>query len=233
VATLGIVGGIAPPSTVAYYRSCLDAYLAATGRSLRILIDSIDSNAFYRLLETDDRDGIIEVLAAELRRLATAGADVAIVASNTGHIGFERLVARSPLPVVGIVDAVASSLVGRRRIGLIATTFTIKADVYGPGLRDRGIDVVVPPDADQELIQAIYFGELVNNVLRDESRGAIVEIALRLRETSGVEAIVLGGTELPLLLPEPEVDGLPLVDSGRLHAEAAVAKVLELERTGS
>ena len=233
MAILGIVGGIAPPSTVAYYRSCLDAYLAATGRSLRILIDSIDSNAFYRLLETDDRDGIIDVLAAELERLATAGADVAIVASNTGHIGFEGLVARSALPLVGIVDAVASTLVGRRRIGLIATTFTIKADVYGPGLRERGIDVVVPPDADQERIQAIYFGELVNNVFRDESRQEIAEIALRLRETRRVEAIVLGGTELPLLFEEPEVEGLPLVDSGRLHAEAAVTRVLELERAGS
>ena len=233
MAILGIVGGIAPPSTVAYYRACLDAYLAATGRSLRVVIDSVDSLAFYRLLEVDDRDEILRVLLGELERLRAAGADVAIVASNTGHIGFDRLVARSPLPLVGIVDAVTPALRAHRRVGLFATTYTLRGDVYGSALAAHGIDIVEPPEADQERVQAIYFGELVNGVFRDESRAELLEIAGRLRTTSGVEAILLGGTELPLLLTEPAYDGLPFVDSGRIHAEAAVAKVLELERAAS
>lgn len=229
MAILGIVGGIAPPSTIAYYRAVLDAYERATGRSLRVVVDSIDSEAFYALLRADDRDEIVRVLGLELERLAAAGADLGLIASNTGHIGFERLVAASPIPLVGIVDAVADALGGMRRVGLFATTFTVRADVYGSSLAARGIECVLPTEADQERIQTIYFGELIRDVFRPESRAELLGIARRLRDERAVEAIVLGGTELPLLLTEPAYDGLRLIDSGRLHAQAAVARVLELE----
>jgi aspartate racemase len=230
LAILGIVGGIAPPSTIAYYRAVLAAYERATGGSLPVVIDSVDSEAFYALLRADDRDGIVRVLGLELERLAAAGADLGLIASNTGHIGFDRIVAASPIPLVGLVDAVADALDGTRRVGLFATTYTIRADVYGSALDARGIECVLPTDADQERIQAIYFGELVHDEFRPESRAELLEIARRLRDERGVEAIVLGGTELPLLLTEPVHDGLRFVDTGRLHAEAAVARLLEIER---
>ena len=230
MAILGIVGGIAPPSTVAYYRSILDLYGAATGgRSPRILIDSLDSESFYALLRADDRDGIVRRLVTELERIAGAGAELGIIASNTGHVRFDAIRAASPIPLVGIVDAVADALTGRTRVGLFATTFTINADVYGSALAARGITCVVPSTEDQERIQAIYFGELVNAVFRHESRDELLAIAGRLRDAEGVDAIILGGTELPLLLTAAEHDGIGFVDCGRLHAEAAVARMLELE----
>ena len=230
MAILGIVGGIAPPSTIAYYRTVVDAYERATGRSIRVVVDSIDSEGFYALLQADDRDGIVRVLGVEIARLAAAGADLGLIASNSGHIGFDRVAAASPIPLVGIVDAVAAALSGTSRVGLFATTFTVRADVYGSGLAARGIECILPADADQERIQAIYFGELVRDEFRPESRDELLGIARRLHDDQGVEAIVLGGTELPLLLTDPEHDGLAFIDSGRLHAEAAVARILELER---
>jgi aspartate racemase len=229
MAILGIVGGIAPPSTIAYYRTVLAAYSRATGRSLRVVIDSVDSEAFYALLRADDRAAIVRVLGLELERLAAAGADLALIGSNTGHIGFDRLVAASPIPLVGIVDAAAAALAGTRRVGLFATTFTARADVYGSALAAHGITCVLPDEADQERIQAIYFGELIHDVFRPESRDELLAIARRLRDDQDVEAIVLGGTELPLLLTEPVHDGLRFVDTGRLHAEAAVGRLLEIE----
>ena len=230
MAILGIVGGIAPPSTVAYYRAIIEGYGRATGgRSPRILIDSLDSAAFYELLRADDRGEIVRRLVAELERLAGAGAELGLVASNTGHIRFDEIRAGSPIPLVGIVDAVADALVRRTSVGLFATSFTINADVYGSALAARGIRCVLPADADQERIQEIYFGELVDGVFRDDSRAALLAIARRLRDRDGIDAIVLGGTELPLLLTEPEHDGLAFIDSGRLHAEAAVRTLLALE----
>jgi aspartate racemase len=230
VAILGIVGGIAPPSTMAYYRATLAAYLAATGRSLRVVIDSVDSLAYFALLERNDLAGIRRVLLEELGRLRDAGAALAIVGSNTGHIQFDELVAASPVPLVGIVEPVADALRGRGRVGLFATSFTVRNDVYQSVLERRGIRCLVPPDADQARLQSIYFTELANGVFRDESRAELLAIADRLRATQDVEAIILGGTELPLLLTEPEYDGLAFVDSGQLHAEAAVARLLEIER---
>jgi aspartate racemase len=229
MAILGIVGGIAPPSTIAYYRAVLAAYERATGRSLRVIVDSIDSEAFYALLRADDRDTIVRVLSLELERVAAAGADLGLIASNTGHIGFDRVVAASPIPLVGIVDAVADALRGTRRVGLFATTYTIRADVYGSTLAARGMECVLPSDVEQERIQSIYFGELVRDEFRPESRAELLGIARRLHDEQGVEAIVLGGTELPLLLADPADDGIRLVDSGRLHAEAAIARLLEIE----
>jgi aspartate racemase len=230
VAILGIVGGIAPPSTMAYYRATLAAYLAATGRSLKVVISSVDSQGYYALLEGDQLPEIRRRLLEEIARLRDAGADVAIVGSNTGHFAWDELVAASPLPLVSIVDAVADALVGRTRVGLFATGFTVRNEIYQSRLGPRGITCVVPPAADQERLGAIYFGELANGVFRDESRVELLGIAARLRDSGSVEAIVLGGTELPLLLTEPEYDGLAFVDSGQLHAEAAVARVLEIER---
>lgn len=230
VAILGIIGGIAPPSTVAYYRTVIELYGAATGgRSPRILIDSLDSGAFFELLQRDARDEIVRRVLAELGRLADAGAELAIVGSNTGHVRFDEIRAGSPIPLVSIVDAVADAVAGRTRVGLFATTFTVRADVYGTPLANRGIAVVAPPDADQERIEGIYFGELVNGVFREESRAELYEIAGRLRATQRVDAIILGGTELPLLLAEPEHDGIAYIDSGRLHAQAAVRRLIELE----
>jgi aspartate racemase len=233
VSILGIVGGIAPPSTVAYYRFVLDAYGRRTGRSLRVIVDSIDTLGFFELLEADDRPAIVGTLIDEIRRLAGAGADLAIVASNTGHIGFDEIRAASPIPLVSIVEATADALAGRTRIGLFATTYTIRADVYGPTLAARGIACVTPPQADQERLQAIYFGELVEGRFLPESRDELLGIGRRLRDRDGVEAIVLGGTELPLLLTESVVEGLPLLDTGRIHAEAAVEALIALEATVS
>ncbi|HEV7810529.1 MAG TPA: amino acid racemase [Candidatus Limnocylindrales bacterium] len=226
---LGIVGGIAPPSTIEYYRTVLARYRARTGRALPVVIDSVDTDAFFALLEADDRPAIIRTLVGELERLARAGADVALIASNTGHIGIAEIVTASPIPVVSIVDATAAALAGTQRVGLFATTFTIRADVYGTALAERGISVVMPGDEDQERIQQVYFGELVNGQFRDESRLALLAIGQRLHREHDVDVVVLAGTELPLLLTEPERDGVRYLDTGRVHAEAAVEAVMRLE----
>ena len=229
MAILGIVGGIAPPSTIEYYRTVLARYRARTGRALPVVIDSVDTDAFFALLEADDRPAIIRTLVGELERLARAGADVALIASNTGHIGIAEIVTASPIPVVSIVDATAAALAGTRRVGLFATTFTVRADVYGTALAERGISVVMPGDEDQERIQQVYFGELVNGQFRDESRLALLAIGQKLHREHDVDVVVLAGTELPLLLTEPERDGVRYLDTGRVHAEAAVDAVMRLE----
>jgi aspartate racemase len=226
---LGLVGGIAPPSTIAYYRSLLEAYQARTGRSLRLVVDSVDTAGFFELLQRDDRPAIVATLLAELHRLAAAGADLAIIGSNAGHTGFDEVRAASPVPLVSIVEATAERLGDWRRVGLLAATNTIRADVYGPTLAARGITVATPPAEEQERVQAIYFGELVDGRFLPGSRHELLTIADRLRTRDGAQAIILGGTELPLILTEPDWHGLPLLDSGRIHAEAAVDALIALE----
>lgn len=227
MATLGIIGGIAPPSTVLYYRKVVEVYRARTdGRAPRVLINSLDGDDVYDRLTSADTEGLAAVLLDGIRQLFDGGADIALLASASVHVVYEWLKEESPLPLIGIVDATVDACSRHRRLGLLATGFTARANLFGPRLADRGITLVIPNDREQDDIHRIYFDELVAGCLRSTSRGRILQIAHRMRAEDLVDGVLLAGTELPLLLPQEQYDGLPFIDTTRAHIEAAVAAML-------
>ena len=228
--TLGIIGGIAPPSTIEYYRMLFATYQARCpdGSAPLAIINSIDNQTMLRLIAADALDEVTIYLAAEIEKLARAGAEIGLFASNTPHVVFDRVQQRSSIPLISIVDTalVAAQRAGLARVGLLGTRFTMEGQAYPRVFTRGGIAVVSPDPADVEYVHEKYMGELVRGVYLPETKAGLLAVVDRLRERHGIDAVILGGTELPLILREPSYGGIPLLDTGRIHVEAAVERML-------
>jgi aspartate racemase len=224
---IGLIGGIAPESTIAYYRQLVAGHREAHPDSYpRILINSIDMSRMLVLLGQADKGEAISWLSNEVRRLGAAGATFAAFASNTPHLVFPAVRARSSLPLVSIVEATADEVVarGHRRVGLLGTRFTMDGGFYQELLRERGIETFVPEAADRDYVHGVYFAELVNGIFRDETRAGLVGVMHRMLQAHGIDALILGGTELPLILTAESGSPVPLLDTTRIHVTALLRR---------
>jgi aspartate racemase len=227
VATLGIVGGLGPESTIDYYRRILEKWKRHDpSSSPSIIIDSLDVDRGLRLVE-HDRAALVEYLSASVGRLASAGADFAAMAANTPHVVFDDLVAHSPIPIVSIVEACAEEAQrrGLRRLGLLGTRFTMEGTFYPAVFARRGMAVVSPTAEERTWIHDRYVGQLLKGDFRDETRDGVISVVRRLREQEKIDGVILGGTELTLLLSAPIIEDIPALDTTALHVDAIVKRL--------
>jgi len=160
--------------------------------------------------------------------LARAGADFGAIAANTPHIVFDQLQRRATIPLLSIVEATrekAQSL-GLKRIGLFGTRFTMTGGFYQKVFADAGLEIVTPNESEQDYIHEKYVGELLKNIFAEETRAGLMAIVAALREREQIEALILGGTELPLILRESEPSEVPFLDTTRIHVERIVRELL-------
>jgi aspartate racemase len=227
---LGIVGGIAPESTIQYYRLVVSLYRKRVrdGSYPPIFINSIDMKTMLDLVGAKDLVGLVDYLLGEIDKLKRAGAESCVLASNTPHIVFEDLESRTPVPLISIVEATCAATrgLGLKRVGLFGTAFTMQGRFYPDVFSRAGIEIRVPGPDQQEYIHSKYMDELVNGVFLPETRSRLLEIADELRIKEGIEGLILGGTELPLILNDPGQIPIPVLDTTLIHAEAAVAGML-------
>ncbi len=228
--TLGIVGGIGPESTIEYYRFILDGYRARVtdGSAPHLIIDSIDVNRGIAMLDANDLASLADYLVASVERLTHAGAEIALMAANTPHIVFDDVQRRSPIPMLSIVQATCDHARGLelKRFGLLGTGFTMRARFYPETFARAGLELVTPREAERSFIHEKYIHELLRNSFLPETRAALLDIIDRMRKEDRIEAIILAGTELPLLLRGAEPDGLPFLDTTVIHVSAAVDAIL-------
>jgi len=226
--TIGIIGGIGPEATIDYYRSLINLHreLHPDGPPPSIVINSVNMK---RLLDytTEKRwPEMVEYLRAEVRRLADAGADFGLLAANTPHIIFDDLAPGAAIPLISIVEATRDEAqrLGFERVGLLGTRFTMQGTFYPQVFARTQIRLYVPTSPEQDYIHEKYFGELVVGDFRDETRRRLTEIIQSMRDRDRVQAVILGGTELPLILRGGEVAGVPLLDTTQIHVRAALAR---------
>jgi len=228
--TPGIIGGIAPESTIQYYRLMIAAYRERIrdGSYPAILINSIDMKRMLDLIGGDDLPGVTVFLAGEIEKMARAGADFAMFASNTPHIVFDDVQRQTSIPLLSIVEAAGSAALdlGLKRVGLFGTRFTMQGRFYPEVFSRRGIEIAVPQTEEQDYIHGKYMSELVAGVFLPDTKERMLAIAARMREQDRIDGLVLGGTELPLLLMDSGKLRIPFLDTTRIHAEAAAAKML-------
>lgn len=226
--TIGIVGGIGPESTIDYYRLLLArAHELGGPKSAQVVINSVDYWELRRLLDVGDDAGLADMLVREVEVLARAGAGLAIIAANTPHMVFDRVEPRVALPLVSIVQATrdAAEARGLKRLGLLGTKYTAQARFFPEVFGERGLEIVVPPLDDIMYVHEKYVGELVEGRFLDSTREGLVAVMQRLRDRAGIDGVILGGTELPLILRDIPFD-LPLLDTTRIHVDAALHAAL-------
>jgi aspartate racemase len=230
MARVGLVGGLGPESTIDYYRRVIDGWKRKdlTGTP-SIVIDSIDAQQTLRL-SRDDRAGLIGYLMASLKRLEGADVDFAALTANTPHLVFDDLAARSSLPLISIVEICAQEARrrGYSRVGLLGTIFTMDAPFYPSVFSRYAVEVVTPPPVEKAWLHDKYVTELLEGAFLDDTRQRVNEIVAGLKRDQGVDAVVLGGTELPLLVRGDIVGGVPALDTTQLHVEAIVARLVAL-----
>lgn len=228
--TAGIIGGIGPESTVDYYRLIVTLYRERSpdGAYPSLLVNSIDLKRMLDLIGGNRLQEVTAYLAAEIGRLAAAGADFGLIAANTPHIVFDAVSSASPIPLISIVETAcqAARARGLKRLGLLGTRFTMQGRFYTDPFRSAGMELVAPNPEEQALIHDKYMDELIPGVFRPETREAFRAIIGRLGKEGRIEGVVLAGTELPLLLREVEIPGIRFLDTTRLHVERAVARLL-------
>lgn len=226
--TLGMVGGIGPESTIDYYRAVIEGYRhqTADGSYPMILINSIDFQAMFKLVAAGERAALASLISKAVEHLAKAGASFGLICSNTPHLVFDEIERQSAIPLLSIVavTVAAAKRAGYKKLGLFGVRFTMQGGFYAAACEREGITVVTPNAEEQTYIHDKYLSELVPGLFHPETRGQLLKIARNLRSRHGIDAIVLGGTELPLILRDADSD-IPFLDTARLHVEAAVAEL--------
>lgn len=225
---IGIVAGSAEGAALCYRTICLEApAVLGEHNHPEITMNSVPLAEHMQYVRAGDWEGLAGVLSESARKVARAGADFAVCPDNTYHQAFEYLLPRSPVPWIHIAEAVAEEArrLGFRRLGVLGTKYLVESNVYPGALRGLGIESEIPDAPDRERVNDIIFKELVNGLFPEASRLYFNEVTDKLKGR-GCDAVVLGCTEIPLIV-RPDDCPLPTLDSTRLLARAALRRALE------
>jgi aspartate racemase len=229
VKTIGLLGGMSWESSALYYQLLNEVVRDRLGglHSARCLLLSVDFAEIERLQATGNWTRAGELLAADAKTLEAAGADVVLLCTNTMHkvAGAIESALTVPLLHLGDVTADAVRKAGIGRVGLLATAYTMEQPFLTDRLAARGLHVLVPDPVDRAMVHRVIYEELCLGTVREESRAAFQAVIERL-VAEGAEGVILGCTELELLIGQDDVD-VPVFPTTRLHVEAAVAAALE------
>ena len=224
---LGLVGGIGPESTLDYYKGIIEGYRKRTGKDDYpvMVIDSLNLTEMHNLASRKDWEPFTDILVHSTRRLAAAGAEFAAMAANTAHIVFDEVRKRSPLPLVSIVEETCLSALSRKckKVVIFGTAFTMSSGLYTEAFARYGMEACVPTEEDQKTIHGVIFPHLQEGIVLPEEKDAVLGIARRMITQTGADSLVLGCTELPLIIGEGDLE-VPLLDTTQIH----IQKIVEL-----
>ena len=228
--TLGIIGGLGPESTLDYYQRTISLYRERTGDGHypELVIVSVDLRRGLDFMDANDLSGMGNFLLDGIGKLARAGADFGIISANTPHIVFDEIAPKSPIPLISIVEATRAVAKAQnlKRLALMGTRYTMQSDFYPKVFAREGIDLFLPESGDQDYVHEKYLTELVPGKFLPETRDGLLAIVDRMRTKSEIDGVILAGTELPLILRDPIHNGIPFLDTTRIHVEASVAEML-------
>ena len=228
--TLGIIGGLGPESTIDYYGKIIALYRERTGDGSypQFIINSVNLKKGLDFMDANNLPGMADYLVEEIGKLILAGATFGLISANTPHIVFDEVASRSSIPLISIVEATCTAAKAKKlkRLALFGTRYTMQATFYQKVFSREGIELLLPGPEDQTYIHDKYLNELVSGKFLPATRAGLLAIVDRLKTASDIDGVILAGTELPLILRDSEHNGIPLLDTTKIHCEAAVTEML-------
>ena len=225
---LGLIGGTGPESTLMYYRELNRRIDALTGQKQmpEIVIESVDFRKMWGMVEARRYNELSDYLAQEAANLKAAGAEVISMTAATTHIVYDEVCRRSGIPLVSIPKAVADEAVARgiRKVGLLGTIFTMEQAYMKTDLINAGVEVYVPDEADRKLVAERILTELELGTVKESTLLEFQAIIKKMQQAHGIEAVILGCTELPLLL-NPDNCPVLCLDSVEIHLNDLIRRV--------
>lgn len=226
---LGLVGGMGPESTIPYYHDIVYGVKERVGKDYfpNLTIESINVFDILRLCSEQKYDELTDYLLQAVTNLARSGADFAALSANTPHIVFSRLQELSPIPLISIIESACKEAEKRnlKKIGLLGTIFTMTEDFFKEPFLSKKIEIVVPSDAEMEYVNQKISSELEHGIVKKETLEGFKEIIFRMQTEENIEAVILGCTELPLLLND-KVSPVPCLDTMQIHIQDIIDEIV-------
>ena len=228
---IGLVGGIGPASTIEYYLGIIEKCHQNKGKDVypEIVIDSVNMSLHDRALAEKNYDCLGDYLVSSLYNLKAAGAEIAAITANAEHIAWDKVCHRFPLPVISIVDATISEIRRRgfKRVLVVGTTFRLQSGLYESVLEKAGIAAILPDDEDVLLIGNIIYPNLENGIVIPEDRQKLIDLIEKYILEENADAVLLGCTELPLVIKTGNVS-VPVLNTTELHIEEICRQAIGL-----
>lgn len=230
---VGIIGGTGPEATVDYYQSILAKYqerLSCKDDLPELIINSINMYKIFKLLEEDRLEELIDYLVEAVQVLERAGADFAVLSANTTHIVFNEVQERVKIPLISIVEATCAKVKMSKlvKVGLIGTGFTMKHDFYQTVFSKHDLEIVVPSPEDQQYIHKKIVDELEQGIVKEDTKAKFLQIIEKLVHESDIEGVILGCTELPLMI-KPEDLKIAEFNTTKIHVEHIINEIFSRE----
>ena len=227
--TLGLIGGMSWESSIEYYKLINEKTRAVLGghHSCQSLMYTVDFDKIVKLQHAGKWQELDVIMADAAKLLEDAGADIIILCTNTMHLCTPAIREKISTPFLHIAEATGQEIAFRKlkTVGLLGTKFTMEKDFYKAVLLEKfGIEVIIPSEEERDQIHSIIYDELVHGIIKKESREVYKKIICNL-EKSGAEGVILGCTEIPLLISDDDVN-IPTFNTTQLHAEKAVEWLL-------
>ena len=227
---IGIIGGIGPESTVEYYRLLIKLFRTKldTNQYPEILLYSIDMTEMLGYVFDNQLYELVKFLKSKIKILEKSNVDYVALASNTPHLVFEKLQESVNVKMISIVEETckAISKSGIKKVGLLGTKSTMSKGFYQKAGENNGIEIVIPNDENQNFVHEKYMGELVFNNINPKTKERLIQIVNDLVIEEKIEGIVLGGTELPLILEQKDFDKLTVFNTTEIHVNAILDKMI-------
>jgi aspartate racemase len=223
---IGLVGGLGPESTLEYYRNIIDAFKGGVTdlNYPEIIVYSVNLSEYLGFMGKRDLLELEENLLQKLQALKRAGAEFAAMTANSPHLVFDRVNAKSPLPLISIIEAACEETfrLGLKKPGLFGTGFTMNSTIYQDVFARKGIEVVIPSGEQKEWIHQKLFTEIELGIFKDETRNALVDMIHKMVNEHHIDSLILGCTEFPLILNGKIYAGIPMLNTTQLHVDAIV-----------
>ena len=227
----GLIGGVGPESTIAYYRLIIKRFQEITKSNSYpdFIIKNVDMTEMLEYVVNQDYNKLTSFLEKNTNAIQKAGVDFGAIASNTPHIVYDKLMDRIDLPMISIVEETCKKAqkMNLKTVGLFGTKSTMTNDFYQKTGTKFGLDIVIPNNNEIDYIHDKYMNELIYKDIREDTKLSLLKIAKNLQDKYAIEGLIIGGTELSLILSQKYFKDIHLLDTAMIHVDAIVGEMIK------